>query len=152
MNDIEGALTLDIFGWAEKGRMWTGYLFHRLMQEGVVFEHCSYSDTRYECDILFTFEDNEYVLIGGCGSTLEFHSVDKGLNHWWSMRPDPPNVATIVYRMLARLRGEKIDYQRTLPGEALVWYHSGGMRWSQSPDFALRMLLNGGRDAEGNSR
>ena len=149
MNDIEGALTVDFFGWARNGRHHTVHLIHRLMAAGVVFEKCSYSDTRCECDILFTFEGNEYVLTGGCGSTLDFHSVDKALDRWWSMQTDPPNVNTIIYRMLARLRGKKIDWDNVLPGQPLVW-HRCGMPWPNewTPPASAETR---GQDAEGNS-
>lgn len=130
MNNTEAALTTNFFTHAKDGWQHTGLFLELLMRRGVVFEHCSYSDTRCECDILFTFEGAEYVLIGGC-STLSFRSVDKTLDRWWSMRPNPPNIETIVYRMITRMRGRQVDYSCILPGEPMVWYriNEGRHQW-----------------------
>ena len=125
MNNVEGALTIDFFGWARNGRFHTVHLVHRLMAAGVTFESCSYSDTRCECDFLLVFEGNEYMLTGGCGGTLDFHSVDRTLDRWWSMQADPLNVEMVIYRMLIRLRGEKIDYSHIPDGQPLVWHRRG---------------------------
>ena len=171
MNNVESAMTLDLFSWAKNGRHHTVHLFHYLMAAGVVFERCSYFDTRCGCDILFTFEGAEYILTGGCGGTLDFHSTDKALNRRWSMRPDPPNVETVLYRMLARLHGEKIDYDHVAEGQPLIWHHFGmpwpnewmppptAMPWVQELDhphfnpqsMKRRVLLDRGQDKEGNN-
>jgi hypothetical protein len=116
------------------------------MAAGVVFEKCSYSDTRCECDMLFTFEGAEYILTGGCGSTLEFHSVDKALDCWWSMQTDPLNVETVIYRILTRLRGEKIDYSHIPDGQPLVWHHPG-MPWPN--DWMPPASMDREQDEEG---
>ena len=135
MNDIAEAMTLNFFAHARMGWEHTGRLLYLLEQAGVRFEDCSYSDTRGEYDITFVFKDVAYRLIGGCGSTLEFHSI--GNERGWSMRPNPPNVETIAYRMIARLHGEKIDYQHVLSsdlpfswyGKGEVWLWRDGLDW-----------------------
>ena len=102
MNDIAEAMTMNLFTHARMGWEHTGRLLRLLERAYVEFVGCSYSDTRGEYDITFVFKGMMYRLMGGCGTTLGFHSIDKQLDRWWSMRRDPPNVETIAYQIAER--------------------------------------------------
>lgn len=136
MDDIASAMTMNLFPRARMGWEHTGRLVRLLERAHVEFVGCSYSDTRGEYDITFIFGDTAYRLIGGCGSTLEFHSIPSGQGYGYSMLPDPPNIETIAYRMIARLQGEKIDYRHILPSDLpFSWYGKREVRpWRAGAD------------------